>query len=95
MTYVITDLCVGTKDAACLSVCPVDCIHPTPDEPDYEEVMQLYIDPDECIDCDACAIACPVDAPCADDRVPRGKEDAVEANRRYFQEDNRVISGRQ
>ena len=24
--------------------CPVDCIHPTPDEPDYDQVEQLYID---------------------------------------------------
>ncbi len=33
MAYVITEACIGTKDASCTEVCPVDCIHPTPDEP--------------------------------------------------------------
>ncbi|MBQ11918.1 MAG: ferredoxin, partial [Planctomyces sp.] len=26
MPYVITEPCIGVKDAACLEVCPVDCI---------------------------------------------------------------------
>ena len=30
----------------------------------------LYIDPDECIDCDACVEACPVDAITSEDQVP-------------------------
>ena len=60
MTYVIAEPCIGQKDNSCVEVCPVDCIHPTPDEPDYDNVEQLYIDPDECIDCDACVEACPV-----------------------------------
>ena len=59
MTYVITEPCIGTKDNSCVEVCPVDCIHPTPDEPGYEQAEQLYIDPEECIDCDACVEACP------------------------------------
>ena len=53
MTYVIAEPCIGQKDNSCVEVCPVDCIHPTPDEPDYESVEMLYIDPNECIDCDA------------------------------------------
>ena len=28
MPFIITDPCIGTKDAACIDVCPVDCIHP-------------------------------------------------------------------
>ena len=47
MAYVIAEPCIGTKDNSCVEVCPVDCIHPTPDEPDYDKVEQLYIDPDE------------------------------------------------
>ena len=70
MTYVIAEPCIGQKDNSCVEVCPVDCIHPTPDEPDYENVEQLYIDPDECIDCDACVEACPVDACFAEDQLP-------------------------
>ena len=59
MAYVIAEPCIGTKDNSCVEVCPVDCIHPTPDEPGYDAAEMLYIDPDECIDCDACVEACP------------------------------------
>ena len=68
MTYVINEPCIGTKDASCTEVCPVDCIHPTPDEPGFAEAEQLYIDPEECIDCDACVEACPGDAITSEDR---------------------------
>ena len=57
MSYVIAEPCIGTKDNSCVEVCPVDCIHPTPDEPGYAEAEMLFIDPDECIDCDACVEA--------------------------------------
>ena len=70
MAYVIAEPCIGTKDNSCVEVCPVDCIHPTPDEPDYDSVEMLYIDPEECIDCDACVEACPVDACFAEDQLP-------------------------
>jgi len=53
MAYVIAEPCIGTKDNSCVEVCPVDCIHPTQDEPDYDKVEMLYIDPEECIDCEA------------------------------------------
>ena len=69
MAYVIAEPCIGTKDNSCVEVCPVDCIHPTPDEPDYDNVKMLYIDPEECIDCDACVEACPVDACFAEDQL--------------------------
>ena len=62
MSYVIAEPCIGTKDNSCVEVCPVDCIHPTPDEPDYESAEMLFIDPDECIDCAACVPECPVEA---------------------------------
>jgi ferredoxin len=59
---VIAEPCIGTKDTACVDVCPVDCIHPKKDEPNFEAFEQLYIEPDECIDCGACVPACPVSA---------------------------------
>ena len=62
MAYVINEPCIGTMDTSCVEVCPVDCIHPTRDESDFDQHEQLYIDPAECIDCDACVEACPVDA---------------------------------
>ena len=43
MAYVIAEPCIGTKDTACVDVCPVDCIHPRKDEPDFEAETQLYI----------------------------------------------------
>ena len=45
-----------------MDACPVDCIHPRKDEPDFEAAVQLYIDPVECIDCGACVPVCPVSA---------------------------------
>ena len=50
MAYLITDTC--TKDELCVEACPVDCIHPKKDEAGFEETPQLYVSPDECIDCD-------------------------------------------
>ena len=56
MPYIITEPCIGVKDASCVDVCPVDCIHSADDSPQY------YINPDQCIDCAACELACPVSA---------------------------------
>jgi NAD-dependent dihydropyrimidine dehydrogenase PreA subunit len=81
MPFIITDPCVDTKDTACVDVCPVDCIHPRKDEPDFEQATQLYIHPEECIDCGACVPACPVsaiyDSP---ESTPDSQKDLVEAN---------------
>ena len=60
MPHVITQSCCS--DASCVYACPVNCIHPTPDEPDFLTAQMLYIDPVECVDCGACVTACPVDA---------------------------------
>ena len=86
MTYVIAEPCIGQKDNSCVEVCPVDCIHPTPDEPDYDKVEQLYIDPDECIDCDACVEACPVDAIYPEGELPEKFSYALELNSEFFAE---------
>jgi ferredoxin len=84
MAYVIAEPCIGTKDNSCVEVCPVDCIHPTPDEPDYDKVEMLYIDPEECIDCDACVEACPVDACFAEDQLPDEWANYAEKNAAYY-----------
>ena len=68
MAYIIAEPCIGTKDTACVDVCPADCIHPakgrTYDDgrPTFDEVPQLYIDLTECIDRWACVPVCPVTA---------------------------------
>lgn len=86
MSYVIAEPCIGTKDTACADVCPVDCIHPAPGEEGHEESTILFIDPNECIDCDACVEACPVDATMSEDDVPAQWEVYKEINRVYYEE---------
>ena len=54
------------------------------DEPDYEAQEQLFIDPDECIDCDACVEACPVDACFAEDQLPSEWAHFAQLNADYF-----------
>jgi ferredoxin len=84
MAFIITDPCIGTKDAACVDVCPVDCIHPRKDEPEFAISTILYIHPDECIDCGACVPACPVaaiyDSP---ESTPDSQKVLIEANAVY------------
>ena len=84
MPFVITDPCIGTKDTACVDVCPVDCIHPRKDEPEFEAATMLYIHPEECIDCGACVPACPVTAIYdSHDATPANQKDLIEANNVY------------
>ena len=84
MPFVITDPCIGTKDSACVDVCPVDCIHPRKDEPEFESALMLYIHPEECIDCGACVPACPVAAIYdSHDSTPSNQKDLIPANDIY------------
>ena len=85
MPFVITDPCIGTKDTACVDVCPVDCIHPRKDEPDFATAEMLFIHPDECIDCGACVPACPVEAIFALDETPDKWKDYITKNSAYYQ----------
>jgi len=65
MPFVIAAPCIDILDQACVSVCPVACIHF-----EAEKDRKLYIDPDECIDCGACEPACPVEAIYAEFDLP-------------------------
>ncbi len=80
-TYVITEACIGVKDATCVDVCPAACIHTTPMAP-------YYIDPDVCIACEQCELVCPVNAIFLDDDLPSHLEHYLEINARFF-EDNK------
>ena len=81
---VITDPCIGTKDTACVDVCPVDCIHPRKDEEEFEAAAILYVHPEECIDCGACVPACPVTAIYGSvEAVPESQAMLIEANDIY------------
>lgn len=76
MAFVITEPCIDVKDAACVEVCPVDCIHEGED--------QYYIDPEECIDCGACEPECPVEAIFPEDEVPEEWQSYIEKNANFF-----------
>jgi NAD-dependent dihydropyrimidine dehydrogenase PreA subunit len=85
MTYTIAEPCINTKDTACVDVCPVDCIHPTKNETeDFAKEQQLYIDPDECIDCGACEPVCPVEAICEEAAVPDKWKQYTQINADWF-----------
>ncbi|MCH8010678.1 MAG: ferredoxin family protein [Candidatus Marinimicrobia bacterium] len=92
MTYIITEPCVGICDTACVEVCPVDCIHFTQDdcgetamEEGFDpEGKQLYIDPEECIDCGACEPECPVEAIFEESEVPEEWTDFIAVNYEHF-----------
>ena len=84
MAYIICEPCIGTKDTACVDVCPVDCIHPRDDEVGFGTADKLYIHPDECIDCGACVPACPVDAIFALDEVPDEWARFIEIDAAFF-----------
>ncbi|GHI26047.1 ferredoxin--NADP(+) reductase [Streptomyces hydrogenans] len=83
MTYAITQTCCS--DATCVAVCPVNCIHPTPEEPDFGTTEMLYIDPKSCIDCGACADACPVDAIFPVDRLTGPLKRYEEINATHYE----------
>jgi ferredoxin len=78
VAYVIVQPCIGVKDASCVEVCPVDCIHTD------DAATMYYIDPDECIDCGACVDPCPVDAIFPEDEVPEQWRDFIKINADYF-----------
>lgn len=84
MAYVIAEPCIGTKDTACVDACPVDCIHPKKDEKGHGEADQLFINPDECIDCGACVPACPVSAIFSQDDLPEKWASFAEKNANHF-----------
>jgi len=93
MPFIITDPCIETKDTACVDVCPVDCIHPRKDEPEFAQTIMLYIHPEECIDCGACVPACPVAAIYESiDATPAHQKDLIEANAVYRNGDADAIA---
>jgi NAD-dependent dihydropyrimidine dehydrogenase PreA subunit len=77
MPYVIAEPCIGVKDRSCVEVCPVDCIH--------EGVDQLFIDPNECIDCGLCEPECPVKAIFVADDVPEKWKDFIQKNAEFYE----------
>jgi ferredoxin len=82
MAYVITNTCI--KDLLCVDVCPTDCIHPKKDEPGFENVAQLYVDPSGCIDCGACVPVCTSDSIHSLEDLPEGLQQFVGVNAGFY-----------
>ena len=76
MAFVVTDNCQLCRFTDCVSVCPVDCF--------YGDDKQLYINPDECIDCGACEPACPVAAIFPEEEVPEKWKSFIQINYDYW-----------
>ncbi len=72
MAFVVTEPCFNCKYTDCVVVCPVDCFH--------EGERMLYIDPIECVDCDACVAECPVEAIYHEDDVPERWKEFIDLN---------------
>ena len=72
MAYVVCEPCHDCKYTDCVAVCPMDCF--------YEDESMLYIDPVECIDCEACVPECPVEAIFHETRVPAPWTQYVQLN---------------
>ena len=72
MAYVVTERCVDCKYTDCAAVCPVEAFHELED--------RLYINPDTCIDCDACVPECPVEAIFSDMSLPEEYSGWLEIN---------------
>ncbi len=76
MAYVVTNRCVGSKAKACVPVCPIGCF--------FEGEKQMYIHPDLCIDCGACAESCPLQAIYIDFEVPEKDRASIQENADFF-----------
>ena len=86
MAHIIAEPCIGTKDTACVEVCPVDCIHPTTDEAKADDAEQLYIDPDTCIDCGLCVDECPVQAIYPEEDLPEEWTKYIQINADWYKD---------
>jgi NAD-dependent dihydropyrimidine dehydrogenase PreA subunit len=83
VAYVITDSCV--KDYLCAAECATAAIAPSSaGDPAADGVSQLFINPDECIDCGNCASICPAGAIFAEDDLPAEKAAFAAKNKAYF-----------
>lgn len=83
MPHVVTQACCG--DASCVFACPVNCIHPSPDDPAFATAEMLYIDPDSCVDCGACVGACPVGAIVPDTKLAAEQLPFVDINAMFYE----------
>lgn len=83
MSYIVTQNCVDCKYTDCVAVCPVDAFH--------EGQRMVYINPDTCVNCDACVPACPIEAIFSEENLPAQFQAYIEINKKGC-ESNPVIN---
>ena len=95
MASIICEPCIGVCETACVDVCPVDAINgplsveeiqAIKDDGEEEKLaeVQMFIDPDECIDCGACIDECPQEAIFDEDEVPERWENFIDKNAEFY-----------
>ncbi|HMP61257.1 MAG TPA: 4Fe-4S binding protein [Gemmatales bacterium] len=72
MTHVVCQPCYDCKYTDCVAVCPVECF--------WQDDMMLYIDPVDCIDCEACVPECPAEAIFVEANVPPQWQNFIQMN---------------
>ena len=80
MAWVITRLCRDCVDMSCVEVCPVDCIYEYKGDDRDTFPNQLFIDPEECINCGVCEPECPWEAIFEDEQVPEVFQADIDLN---------------
>ncbi len=72
MPHVVCQPCENCKYTDCVVVCPVEAFR--------EGDIMVYIDPEVCIDCEACVAECPVEAIYHEDSVPEQWRHYIQLN---------------
>src|SRR6185436_9786347 len=72
MAHIVAANCNDCKYTDCCVVCPVECF--------YQDEMMLYIDPEDCIDCEACVPECPVEAIFSEPNTPSQWSSYIQLN---------------
>ncbi len=72
MAHIVTQPCNDCKYTDCVAVCPVECF--------YMDDKMVYIDPADCIDCEACVPECPVEAIYSESNVPGQWKSYIQLN---------------
>ncbi len=91
MTWVITRLCRDCVDISCVEVCPVDCIYEYTGDDVATFPNQLYIDPEERINCGVCEPECPWEAIFEDEQVPDVFQDDVALNAKLLDDKDAFV----
>ena len=87
MAHVVTERCVNCRYTYCAVECPVTCFW------ELKDPAMLVIDPDTCIDCEACVPACPVNAIWPDHELPEVFAKWTAFNAQQFKNGTNVTAG--